>query len=158
MTIYARRPIRVRSLSSVTFPLTSRTSGTSITDIKEKIWVRLGIRLMKSRFIQCATTERARKRLFEDMNSGRVPVLFGSRRCSVLGSTPSLASGLCVIWRYPGETCRHGAAQRSCGTWGQHRETLGRLTVVDVIIYGTRRLWMPTGSTCSKTSRCLSTR
>ena len=47
------------------------------TDIKEKL-VRLGIPADEIQFIQCATTERARKRLFEDMNSGRVRVLFGS--------------------------------------------------------------------------------
>lgn len=53
------------------------------TDIKEKL-VRLGISADEIQFIQCATTERARKRLFEDMNSGRVRVLFGST--SMLGT------------------------------------------------------------------------
>jgi hypothetical protein len=53
------------------------------TDIKEKL-VRLGIPADEIQFIQCATTERARKRLFEDMNSGRVRVLFGST--SMLGT------------------------------------------------------------------------
>jgi len=52
-------------------------------DIKEKL-VRLGIPADEIQFIQCATTERARKRLFEDMNSGRVRVLFGST--SMLGT------------------------------------------------------------------------
>lgn len=47
------------------------------TDIKEKL-VRLGIPADEVQFIQCATTERARKRLFEDMNNGKVRVLFGS--------------------------------------------------------------------------------
>ena len=47
------------------------------TDIKEKL-VNLGIPTDEVQFIQCATTERARKRLFEDMNNGKVRVLFGS--------------------------------------------------------------------------------
>ena len=47
------------------------------TDIKDKL-VRLGIPADEIQFIQCATTERARKKLFADMNSGRVRVLFGS--------------------------------------------------------------------------------
>ena len=47
------------------------------SDIKEKL-VRLGIPADEIRFIQCAQTERARKRLFDDMNAGRVRVLFGS--------------------------------------------------------------------------------
>ncbi|WP_195600810.1 N-6 DNA methylase [Bacteroides thetaiotaomicron] len=46
-------------------------------DIKNKL-VRLGIPADEIRFIQCAQTERARKRLFDDMNAGRVRVLFGS--------------------------------------------------------------------------------
>lgn len=47
------------------------------SDIKDKL-VRLGIPADEIRFIQCAQTERARKRLFDDMNAGRVRVLFGS--------------------------------------------------------------------------------
>lgn len=47
------------------------------TDIKEKL-VRLGIPADEIQFIQCATTERARKKLFEEMNNGKVRVLFGS--------------------------------------------------------------------------------
>ena len=46
-TMYARRPIRVRSLSSVTFPLTSRTSGTSIPTSRRS-WYASASRLMKS--------------------------------------------------------------------------------------------------------------
>ena len=46
-------------------------------DIKEKL-VTLGIPSDEIQFIQCAKTERARKKLFADMNSGRVRVLFGS--------------------------------------------------------------------------------
>ena len=41
------------------------------TDIKDKL-VRLGIPADEIQFIQCAQTERARKKLFADMNSGRV--------------------------------------------------------------------------------------
>ena len=47
------------------------------SDIKQKL-VRLGIPENEIQFIQCATTESARKRLFDDMNAGRVRVLFGS--------------------------------------------------------------------------------
>lgn len=46
-------------------------------DIKDKL-VALGIPSEEIQFIQCAKTERARKKLFADMNSGRVRVLFGS--------------------------------------------------------------------------------
>lgn len=53
------------------------------TDIKDKL-VAMGIPADEIQFIQCATTERARKRLFEDMNNGRVRVLFGST--SMLGT------------------------------------------------------------------------
>ena len=53
------------------------------SNIKDKL-VRLGIPADEIRFIQCAQTERARKRLFEDMNAGRVRVLFGST--SMLGT------------------------------------------------------------------------
>ena len=53
------------------------------SDIKEKL-VRLGIPAGEIQFIQCATTERARKKLFADMNAGRVRVLFGST--SMLGT------------------------------------------------------------------------
>ncbi len=47
------------------------------SDIKDKL-VALGIPANEIQFIQTATTERARKRLFADMNSGKVRVLFGS--------------------------------------------------------------------------------
>ncbi|WP_345742657.1 N-6 DNA methylase [Bacteroides nordii] len=53
------------------------------SDIKNKL-VAMGIPGDEIQFIQCATTERARKRLFEDMNNGRVRVLFGST--SMLGT------------------------------------------------------------------------
>lgn len=52
-------------------------------DIKGKL-VAMGIPADEIQFIQCARTERARKRLFEDMNNGRVRVLFGST--SMLGT------------------------------------------------------------------------
>ena len=53
------------------------------TDIKEKL-IALGIPAGEIQFIQCAKTEKARKRLFEDMNNGKVRVLFGST--SMLGT------------------------------------------------------------------------
>ena len=57
---------------------TYKPNGWNIyTDIKDKL-VAMGIPADEIQFIQCATTERARKRLFDDMNNGRVRVLFGS--------------------------------------------------------------------------------
>ena len=53
------------------------------SDIKDKL-VAMGIPTDEIQFIQCAKTERARKKLFADMNSGRVRVLFGST--SMLGT------------------------------------------------------------------------
>ena len=53
------------------------------SDIKDKL-VAMGIPADEIQFIQCAKTERARKKLFADMNSGRVRVLFGST--SMLGT------------------------------------------------------------------------
>ena len=52
-------------------------------DIKDKL-VAMGIPADEIQFIQCATTERARKRLFDDMNNGKVRVLLGST--SMLGT------------------------------------------------------------------------
>lgn len=53
------------------------------SDIKDKL-VAMGIPADEIQFIQYAKTERARKKLFADMNSGRVRVLFGST--SMLGT------------------------------------------------------------------------
>lgn len=107
------------------------------TDIKEKL-VRLGIPADEIQFIQCATTERARKRLFEDMNSGRVRVLFGST--SMLGTGVNAQQRAVAVhhleipWRPADMEQRNGRAVRKGNTvklWGGN--------VVDVVIYGTEK-------------------
>ena len=107
------------------------------TDIKEKL-VRLGIPADEIQFIQCATTERARKRLFEDMNSGRVRVLFGST--SMLGTGVNAQQRAVAVhhleipWRPADMEQRNGRAVRKGNTvklWGGN--------VVDIIIYGTEK-------------------
>ena len=71
------------------------------SDIKDKL-VAMGIPADEIQFIQYAKTERARKKLFADMNSGRVRVLFGST--SMLGTGVNAKKGplRCIIWRYLG--------------------------------------------------------
>ena len=107
------------------------------TDIKEKL-VRLGIPVDEIQFIQCATTERARKRLFEDMNSGRVRVLFGST--SMLGTGVNAQQRAVAVhhleipWRPADMEQRNGRAVRKGNTvklWGGN--------VVDIVIYGTEK-------------------
>ena len=107
------------------------------TDIKEKL-VRLGIPADEIQFIQCATTERARKRLFEDMNSGRVRVLFGST--SMLGTGVNAQQRAVAVhhleipWRPADMEQRNGRAVRKGNTvklWGGN--------VVDIVIYGTEK-------------------
>lgn len=95
------------------------------SDIKQKL-VRLGIPENEIQFIQCATTETARKRLFDDMNAGRVRVLFGS--------TTMLGTGVNAQQRARGgsssggslEAGGSGAAQRQGGAQRQYRENVGR--------------------------------
>ena len=95
------------------------------TDIKEKL-VNLGIPTDEVQFIQCATTERARKRLFEDMNNGKVRVLFGST--TMLGTGVNAQQRAVAVhhleipWRPADMEQRNGRG----GTQGQHRETVGR--------------------------------
>ncbi len=107
------------------------------TDIKEKL-VRLGIPADEIQFIQCATTERARKRLFEDMNSGRVRVLFGST--SMLGTGVNAQQRAVAVhhleipWRPADMEQRNGRAVRKGNTvklWGGN--------MVDIVIYGTEK-------------------
>lgn len=107
------------------------------TDIKEKL-VRLGIPADEIQFIQCATTERARKHLFEDMNSGRVRVLFGST--SMLGTGVNAQQRAVAVhhleipWRPADMEQRNGRAVRKGNTvklWGGN--------VVDIVIYGTEK-------------------
>ena len=107
------------------------------SDIKEKL-VRLGIPADEIRFIQCAQTERARKRLFEDMNTGRVRVLFGST--SMLGTGVNAQQRAVAVhhleipWRPADMEQRNGRAVRKGNTvklWGNN--------TVDVVIYGTEK-------------------
>lgn len=107
------------------------------TDIKEKL-VRLGIPADEVQFIQCATTERARKRLFEDMNNGKVRVLFGST--TMLGTGVNAQQRAVAVhhleipWRPADMEQRNGRAVRKGNTvklWGGN--------IVDIVIYGTEK-------------------
>ena len=106
-------------------------------DIKNKL-VRLGIPADEIRFIQCAQTERARKRLFDDMNAGRVRVLFGST--TMLGTGVNAQQRAVAVhhleipWRPADMEQRNGRAVRKGNTvklWGNN--------TVDVVIYGTEK-------------------
>ena len=107
------------------------------SDIKEKL-MRLGIPADEIRFIQCAQTERARKRLFDDMNTGRVRVLFGST--TMLGTGVNAQQRAVAVhhleipWRPADLEQRNGRAVRKGNTvklWGNN--------TVDVVIYGTEK-------------------
>ena len=107
------------------------------TDIKEKL-VRLGIPADEIQFIQCATTERARKKLFEEMNNGKVRVLFGST--TMLGTGVNAQQRAVAVhhleisWRPADMEQRNGRAVRKGNTvklWGGN--------VVDIVIYGTEK-------------------
>ena len=63
------------------------------SDIKEKL-VRLGIPADEIRFIQSVHSEPARKRLFDDMNKGRVRVLFGSTSMVGTGVNAQVRAGV----------------------------------------------------------------
>ena len=107
------------------------------TDIKDKL-VRLGIPADEIQFIQCATTERAKKKLFADMNSGRVRVLFGST--TMLGTGVNAQQRAVAVhhleipWVPADMEQRNGRAVRKGNTvklWGGN--------VVDIVIYGTEK-------------------
>ena len=107
------------------------------TDIKEKL-VRLGIPADEIQFIQCATTERTRKKLFEEMNNGKVRVLFGST--TMLGTGVNAQQRAVAVhhleipWRPADMEQRNGRAVRKGNTvklWGGN--------VVDIVIYGTEK-------------------
>ena len=107
------------------------------TDIKKKL-VNLGIPADEVQFIQCATTERARKRLFEDMNNGKVRVLFGST--TMLGTGVNAQQRAVAVhhleipWRPADMEQRNGRAVRKGNTvklWGGN--------IVDIVIYGTEK-------------------
>ena len=107
------------------------------SDIKDKL-VAMGIPADEIQFIQCAKTERARKKLFADMNSGRVRVLFGST--SMLGTGVNAQERAVAVhhleipWRPADMEQRNGRAVRKGNTvklWGNN--------TVDVVIYGTKK-------------------
>ena len=107
------------------------------SDIKDKL-VAMGIPTDEIQFIQCAKTERARKKLFADMNSGRVRVLFGST--SMLGTGVNAQERAVAVhhleipWRPADMEQRNGRAGRKGNTvklWGNN--------TVDVVIYGTEK-------------------
>ena len=107
------------------------------SDIKDKL-VAMGIPADEIQFIQYAKTERARKKLFADMNSGRVRVLFGST--SMLGTGVNAQERAVAVhhleipWRPADMEQRNGRAVRKGNTvklWGNN--------IVDVVIYGTEK-------------------
>lgn len=98
----------------------------------------MGIPADEIQFIQYAKTERARKKLFADMNSGRVRVLFGST--SMLGTGVNAQERAVAVhhleipWRPADMEQRNGRAVRKGNTvklWGNN--------TVDVVIYGTEK-------------------
>lgn len=107
------------------------------SDIKDKL-VAMGIPADEIQFIQYAKTERARKKLFADMNSGRVRVLFGST--SMLGTGVNAQERAVAVhhleipWRPADMEQRNGRAVRKGNTvklWGNN--------TVDVVIYETEK-------------------
>ena len=107
------------------------------SDIKDKL-VAMGIPADEIQFIQYAKTERARKKLFADMNSGRGRVLFGST--SMLGTGVNAQERAVAVhhreipWRPADMEQRNGRAVRKGNTvklWGNN--------TVDVVIYGTEK-------------------
>lgn len=107
------------------------------SDIKEKL-IGLGIPASEIQFIQTAKTEKARKRMIEDMNNGTIRVLFGST--SMLGTGVNAQKRAVAVhhidvpWRPADLEQRNGRAVRKGNTvklWGNN--------IVDVIIYGTEK-------------------
>lgn len=107
------------------------------SDIKEKL-IKLGIPANEIQFIQTAKTEKARKRLIEDMNNGTIRVIFGST--SMLGTGVNAQKRAVAVhhldipWRPADLEQRNGRAVRKGNTvklWGNN--------TVDVIIYGTEK-------------------
>ena len=107
------------------------------SDIKDKL-VAMGIPADEIQFVQCAKTERVRKKLFDDMNKGKVRVLFGST--STLGTGVNAQERAVAVhhleipWRPADMEQRNGRAVRKGNTvklWGGN--------TVDVVIYGTEK-------------------
>jgi len=108
------------------------------SDIKAKL-VEMGVPASEIQFIQTAKSERARKRMIEDMNNGDVRVLFGST--SMLGTGVNAqrravaVHHLDIPWRPADLEQRNGRAVRKGNTvklWGGNK--------VDVIIISGRKI------------------
>ena len=117
----------------------------------------MGIPADEIQFIQYAKTERARKKLFADMNSGRVRVLFGST--SMLGTGVNAQERAVAVhhleipWRPADMEQRNGRAVRKGNTvklWGNN--------TVDVVIYGTEKTLDAYKFNLLKPSKCSSTK
>lgn len=107
------------------------------TDIKSKL-IKLGIPSDEIQFIQTAKTERSRKKMIEDMNNGKIRVLFGST--TMLGTGVNAQKRAVAVhhidipWRPADLEQRNGRAVRKGNTvklWGGNQ--------VDIIIYGTEK-------------------
>lgn len=106
-------------------------------DIKDKL-VTLGIPSNEIQFVHTFKTERARKRMIEDMNKGTIRVLFGST--SMLGTGVNAQQRAVAVhhldipWRPADLEQRNGRAVRKGNgvkLWGNNK--------VDVYIYGTEK-------------------
>lgn len=98
-----------------------------------------------------------KKKLFEEMNNGKVRVLFGST--TMLGTGVNAQQRAVAVhhleipWRPADMEQRNGRAIRKGNTvklWGSN--------VVDVVIYGTEKTLDAYKFNLLKTSRCLSTK
>lgn len=107
-------------------------------DIKDKLVNHYGIPADEIQFIQCAKSEVARAKLFQNMNNGTVRILFGST--SMLGTGVNAQQRAVAVhhldipWRPADLQQRDGRAVRKGNTvkvWGNN--------TVDVIIYGTEK-------------------
>lgn len=108
------------------------------SEIKAKLVLDYGIPADEIQFIQCAKTERARKKMIEKMNTGEIRVLFGST--AMLGTGVNAQERAVAVhhidipWRPADLEQRNGRAVRKGNTvkiWGENK--------VDILIYGTEK-------------------
>lgn len=108
------------------------------SEIKTKLVLDYGIPADEIQFIQCAKTERARKKMIEKMNTGEIRVLFGST--AMLGTGVNAQERAVAVhhidipWRPADLEQRNGRAVRKGNTvkiWGENK--------VDILIYGTEK-------------------
>lgn len=107
-------------------------------DVKEKLVSIYGIPAKEIQFIQDHHTPMARKKLFDDMNDGKVRVLFGATKSLGTGVNAQrravAAHHLDIPWKPAEMDQRNGRVIRS----GNEVKIWGNNTV-DIIIYGTDR-------------------